>query len=93
MADDVCQVNVGLKVHQLTADSAQTPVKVRGSLKQLKLARDDLELGVNEGELVLEPGGGLLLALLPVGVHLALHLSQEVLLVFKLSQHKLKIKQ
>ena len=90
MADDVSQVNVGLEVHQLPADSAQATVKVRGSLEQLKLARDHLELGVDEGELVLEPGGGLLLALLPVCVHLALHLSQQVLLVFKLSQHQLK---
>lgn len=90
MADDVRQVNVGLKVNELTGDSAKTAIKVRGSLKQLELARDHLELGVDEGELVLESGGGLLLALRPVGVHLALHLSQQVLLVFKFSQHQLK---
>ena len=86
MADELGEVEVGLKVDQLPGDAAQPAVVVRGPLEELELAGELLELGVDEGELVLEPGGGLLLALLPVGVHLVLHVRQQVLLVLEVPQ-------
>ena len=86
MADELGEVEVGLKVDQLPGDAAQPAVVVRGPLEELELAGELLELGVDEGELVLEPGGGLLLALLPVGVHLVLHVRQQVLLVLEVAQ-------
>lgn len=86
MADELGEVEVGLEVDQLPGDAAQPAVVVRGPLEELELAGELLELGVDEGELVLQPGGGLLLALLPVGVHLVLHVRQQVLLVLEVAQ-------